>query len=361
MRPRSCLAPSGSPCGELIYPASDMKEAPMTPHASALPAPNGTGLTFFLDLEPQEADFRADVLDGLTSSPKVLQPKYFYDQAGSQIFDDICRAEEYYVTRTEIALLKRIGPEVAALAGKGANVIEYGSGSSWKIRTLLDALDAPASYIALDISRDHLLEAAGSIAEDFPDVAVGAICADFSNEIVLPEGADRGPGRRLGFLPGSTIGNQTPVGARNFLKRATQLLGKGGALFIGVDLVKDKTILEAAYNDKSGHTAAFNLNLIKRMRNELGVDLHEEDFRHKAFFNDEKSRIEMHLEAKRDLSFQIDGQTIAMAEGETIHTENSYKHSVTGFQDLAREAGFEPVHVWSDENNLFTLHYLQVV
>ncbi len=317
-------------------------------------------LAFFHDLAPPQADFLTDVREALAGTPKRLSPKYFYDQRGSEIFDDICRAPEYYVTRTEMALLEQIGPEVRRLTGPGAKVIEYGSGSSWKIRTLLNALEAPHAYVAIDISKDHLLLAAADIAADYPDVAVGAVCADFSQIIDLNADFGSVPGRRLGFFPGSSIGNFTRDQAEAFLGRARDLIATGGALLLGVDLVKDKGILERAYNDAAGHTAAFNLNVIQRMQSELGLDIAAEDFEHVAFYNEELERIEMHLRARQPLKINVAGQAFAIDQGETLHTENSHKYTLGEVQDMARRAGFEPVRSWTDPHGLFSLHYLAV-
>ncbi len=327
---------------------------PAAPRAQADPS----ALAYFHDLEPPESDFLSDVLEGLSATPKHLSPKYFYDKRGSEIFNDICRTDEYYVTRTETALLKTIGPELRDLIDPGAIVIEFGSGSSWKIRTVLDALDRPSEYLALDISRDHLIEAATEIARDYPSVRVGAVCADFLQPLSLPAQAAQSDGRRIGFLPGSTIGNLLPEDAATFLAGARTLLEPHGALLIGVDLIKDKRILDAAYNDAEGHTAAFNLNLLHRMRRELGADLTPGAFEHYAYFNEDKARVEMHLRAKEDLAIHIAEHRFPMQAGETIHTENSHKYAIPQFQALAERAGFTPRHVWTDQDGLFSVHLL---
>ncbi len=317
-------------------------------------------LAFFLDLAPPQDDFLADVIEGFSASPKFLLPKYFYDQTGSKIFDDICRTPEYYVTRTESDLLQRIGPELRTLTGDHAKVIEFGSGSSWKIKTVLQALDRPAQYVAIDISRDHLREAASAIAVEFPSVEVGAVCADFSQVIDLSEVSEVSNGRRLGFFPGSSIGNFTRIQAEAFLNRSRELIGPGGALLIGIDLIKDRAILERAYNDAAGHTAAFNRNVLFRMRRELDIPINPDDFEHAAFYNEELERIEMHLRALKPLVFSVDGRDFAFQAGETIHTENSHKYTLGGFQAMARRAGFEPERAWTDPEALFSMHYLSV-
>lgn len=329
------------------------------PNSTLDAAAAATGpLAYFIDLEPPQDNFLADTLAGLGASPKTMSPKYFYDKRGSEIFDDICRTPEYYVTRTEMALLKSMGADLKALAPAEASVVEYGSGSSWKIRALLDALKDPAEYVAIDISSDHLREAATLIARDYPAIQVGAICADFTQPIALPTDVAASAGGRLGFLPGSTIGNLTPEHATAFLTHARDLLGDDGSLLIGVDLVKNTERLEAAYNDAGRHTAAFNLNLLVRMQTELGADIDPDAFEHRAFFNPDRQRIEMHLAARRATAITVGGQTFAFAAGETIHTENSHKYTVDGFHRIARSADFTAREVWCDPDDLFSLHYL---
>lgn len=324
-------------------------------------AEEAEGLDFFHDYAPPTEDFLQDVIDGLSAKPKSISPKYFYDEAGSKLFDEICETEEYYPTRTEIGLLDKISSEVADLAGKDSTVIEFGSGSSVKIRKLLDALEDPAHYIALDISKDHLKKSAQKIADAYPSVAVGAICADFTAAMPTPSTEGLGPtaGRRLGFLPGSTIGNFKPEDAEQFLESTHELLEPGGAFLIGVDLKKDHDILNDAYNDAAGVTAKFNLNLLTRMTRELGADLDADSFEHDAFYNSERGRIEMHLRAKRQQDVRIGGHTFSFDEGETIHTENSYKYKIDEFCDLASKAGFKKGRVWTDENDLFSVHFLE--
>jgi len=329
----------------------------MSSPATAHPAPSAGPLAFFIDLEPPTGDFLADAVEGLSRTPRTLPPKYFYDQRGSELFDEICRLDEYYVTRTELKLLGDIAPDVADRAGPGADVIEFGSGSSWKIRILLDGLRRPASYTAIDISGEHLRRAAEEIAADYPDVRVGAISADFTRPIDLPKEIE-GPGLKLGFLPGSTIGNLRPAEARAFLQTARSLLGHRGALLIGADLIKDVARLKAAYDDASGVTAAFNLNILTRLRDELGAELDVDGFRHEARFNETDQRIEMHLVATGAQQIELGGKRFTFADGDSIHTENSHKYTIAGFQDLARSAGFEPEKVWTDPDELFSIHWL---
>lgn len=316
-------------------------------------------LAFFLDFEPPANDFRADVIAGLSQSPSTLSPKYFYDAHGSHLFDLICETKEYYVTRTELALLEQIGPELRARIGANAHVVEYGAGSVVKIRLLMDALEKPASYVAIDISRDHLVSATKALAKDYANVEIGAICADFTTPFHLPESLASAEGVVLGFLPGSTIGNFVPDAAVEVLSSIHDHIGVGGQLLIGIDLIKDVVRLEVAYADAAGYTAAFNLNVLRRMKTELDASLSISDFRHVAKFNHEKARIEMHLEAVRPTEICLDGQTFVFAAGETIHTENSHKYTVESFQALALRAGFVPEAVWTDADNLFSLHLLK--
>ncbi len=311
-----------------------------------------------LDLKPKVEDFHAAVVHGLAAVPKAIPPKFFYDARGSELFNAICETPEYYVTRTELALLDKIGPEIAALTGPKASVIEFGCGSSDKIRRLLTLLDAPADYVAIDISREQLLLSADEIAIEFEDVHVSAICADFAHRFQIPKAFCAGAGRRLAFFPGSTIGNQTPDEALEFLKIVHETVAPDGALLIGVDLRKDAARLNAAYNDSAGVTAAFNLNLLHRMKAELDADIDPHAFRHHAFFNEALSRIEMHLVSRKPQKVRVNGASFAFAEGESIHTECSYKYEIDQFRALAEKAGFRPRQSWTDENRLFSIHFL---
>ncbi len=317
-------------------------------------------LAAFYDLEPALEDFGAAVIAGLSAEPKSLPCKFFYDQAGSQIFDRICTLKEYYPTRTEIALLEAKSAEMAGLFGSACHLIEFGSGSSVKIRILLDALDSPAGYTALDISRDHLLESAESLADEYPGVPVAAVCADFTRPFDLPPLFDRAA-RRLGFFPGSSIGNFTRIEAGAFLRASHRVLtGPGAGFLIGVDLRKDPAILNAAYNDAAGVTAEFNLNLLTRANRELGADFDLAGFRHHAFYNEDEGRIEMHLISLRAQEVSIGDRCFRFEAGESVHTENSYKYAPEEFQQVARAAGYRAERLWIDENRLFSLHYLLV-
>ena len=316
-------------------------------------------LAFFEDLHPDGGDFRADVLAGLSKPQKTLSPKYFYDKAGSEIFDQITRAPEYYVTRTELALLDKIGPELGARAGSGAVVLEPGAGSSVKVRKLIDALDAPAAFVGMDISGEHVKAACRDIAADHPGMVVGAVCHDFTQPIdlsALPLPA----GKRLVFFPGSTIGNFELIDALSVLKTLRGWLRPGDALVIGVDLRKEGAALEAAYDDAGRATAAFNANLVRRINDELDGDLDPEGLRYRAFWNPYRSRVEMYLQAVRDMRFTVAGRNFVIREHETIHTENSHKFTVDIFQDLARRAGMEAHQTWVSEDTPFSIHWLEV-
>lgn len=320
-----------------------------------------SSLAFFVDLEPAVADFQESVIEGLSNTPKSLACKFFYDEVGSDLFGKICETDEYYVTRTETALMRDIGPELAKLAGPDATVIELGAGSDLKIRLLLDALDRPAQYVPIDISREHLREAANAIAIDYPALRVGAVCADFTAQMALAEDAILSTaGRRLGFFPGSTIGNFSPIAAEDFLRGLRPLLGADGALLIGADLRKDTARLNAAYNDKAGYTAAFNMNILYRIVKELDVILEPRDFEHYAFYNEAENRIEMHLRCLRAQTVRVGGRSFDMMPGELIHTENSHKYSLDGFAALAASAGYTATAHWTDTEKLFSIHYLTV-
>ena len=303
-------------------------------------------------------DFYQEVINGLSQPSRFIPPKYFYDQAGSRLFESICEQPEYYPTRTETALLKQYANEIAELAGAGCYVIEPGSGSCEKVRFLLDAL-RPAAYVPLDISCTHLKMAAACIAGDFPWLDVHAVCTDITAAMSLP--FIPAQARSVMFYPGSSIGNFNPQDAVAFLSCLAKITGQGGALLIGVDLKKDKDVLDAAYNDANGVTAAFNLNLLQRINRELAGDFDIAAFAHHAFYNSARGRIEMHLISERQQTARVDGHTFEFNAGDSIHTENSYKYTIDEFQVLARQAGFTPCRVWTDNDDLFSLHYLRAV
>lgn len=314
------------------------------------------GRIHFYDFQPAAADIKAEVLEGLSRRPKRIAPKYFYDRRGSQLFDAITELPEYYPTRTELDILETYGQQIAEFMGSNCVLMELGSGSSRKIRVLLDAL-RPAAYVPLDISRDHLLDSARALANDYPHLQVHAACTDYSSEFELPDLPRHLP--RVAFFPGSSIGNFEPDEARDLLARIGRHLGDGGKLLIGVDLKKDNAILHAAYNDTRRLTAAFNLNLLVRINRELEADFDIDRFEHRAFFNQRAGRIEMHLVSKLDQQVMVSGRPITFAAGEFLHTENSYKYSVDEFRELAGQSGFVAEQVWTDARRLFSVHCLR--
>jgi len=309
------------------------------------------------DLAPEQEDFRTAVLEGLAKPHKSLPCKFFYDAVGSALFDRICELPEYYPTRTEIGILTEAAPQIADLAGRGGVLVEYGSGSSLKTRLLLDAL-APDVYMPIDISRQHMLDACHTLAQDYPALHLMAVCADYTRPFTLPRVA-RGGQRRLAFFPGSSIGNFAPLEALRFLKNVAQQLDPGDGLLIGVDLKKDPAILNAAYNDAAGVTAAFNLNLLARCNRELDADFDLDAFAHRSVYNATAGRIEMHLDSLRAQTVQVAGRAFAFTAGESIHTENSYKYRADEFRHLATQAGFAPLQTWIDAAGLFSVHVLQ--
>lgn len=310
----------------------------------------------FYDLHPPMADLKEEVLKGLSCQPKVIPPKFFYDEYGSQLFDEITELPEYYPTRTEIAILKEHRDEMTSLLGNECLLVELGSGSSQKIRLLLDALQ-PAAYMPIDISKEHLLKSAQILATDYPDLDIHATCADYSDHFHLPYNPEDKP--KAAFFPGSSIGNFEPHHAQELLQRVAEFLGQDSTLLIGVDLKKDYQRLNAAYNDAAGVTADFNLNLLTRINRELNANFDLSCFEHHAFYNDKPGRIEMHLVSNTPHEVKVDGQTFEFTKGETIHTESSYKYTVAQFQNLASEVGFEPEQVWTDANDLFSVHCLR--
>jgi dimethylhistidine N-methyltransferase len=317
------------------------------------------GRVTLYDYEPRVDDVRADVLGGLTKRAKTLPAKLFYDARGSQLFDQICELEEYYPTRTEVGILSQYVGEMVALTGPRARLVELGSGSSLKTHILLDHLEAPSAYVPIDISKTALLEASLTIAEKYADLDVLAVCADYTQRFELPE--PRQPARRtVAFFPGSTIGNLERHEALAFLRRSAGWGGRGGGLLIGVDLKKDRPTLEAAYNDREGVTAAFNLNLLHRINRELGADFDPAAFEHRAIYDEPQGRIEMRLISRRPQTVAVDGQQIAFDEGEWITTEYSHKYSVPDFQRLAAVAGFAVERVWTDARQMFSVQHLVV-
>ncbi|MEW6734708.1 MAG: L-histidine N(alpha)-methyltransferase [Acidobacteriota bacterium] len=307
----------------------------------------------------QSDHFRNDIVNGLTKPQKETPAKYFYDKIGSQLFDRICELPEYYLTRADLAILKEFAGEISKLIGQRAMIIEYGSGDSHKIRILLDALWEPLVYLPIDISKDYLLQHTPDLAQDYPTLSIVAVCADYTQLDKLPDSRVT-PARKVIFFPGSTIGNLSPPEALQLLKQSAALLTPGDGLLIGVDLKKSPQILNAAYNDSLGITAQFNLNLLSRINRQLNANFDLASFNHYAFYNETEGRIEMHLVSKKDQCVCVDNIEITFRRDESIHTENSYKYSISELQEMARIAGFYPQVCWTDPNNLFSVHYLVV-
>jgi dimethylhistidine N-methyltransferase len=302
--------------------------------------------------------FLADVLDGLCRTARTLPCKYFYDELGSRLFDRICELDEYYLTRTELAILRR-APEMVALLGPACLLVEFGSGSGLKTRLLLDHLPEPAAYVPVDLARGHLLQSAAELAARYPGLEILPLCADFAGDLELPM-PRRPAARRAVFFPGSTIGNFGPDETHQLLRRIARLCGPGGGLLLGTDLRKDPAVLEAAYNDREGVTRAFNLNLLRRINRELGADFDLDAFRHAAVYNRARGRIEMHLVSRRAQEVHVGGTAIRFAEGETICTEYSYKYDLDEFRAQAAAAGLDVARVWTDERRYFAVQYLIV-
>jgi len=310
----------------------------------------------FYDFHPKQNDFYQEVIDGLSQSPKRIPPKFFYDKTGSELFDKICLAPEYYPTRTELSILKNHKRQISRLIGPGCLLMEPGSGSSQKVRTLLEEIK-PKAYLPLDISKTYLRSAAHSLAAEYPWLQVHAACVDYTDAFELPPQLPNG--HMVAFFPGSTIGNFEPRDAVRFMRNLALALGPEGGLLIGVDLKKHPDTLSAAYNDASGITAAFNKNLLHRINRETGSDIDLRDFRHWAFYNEQAGRIEMHLVSNKQQQIRIDGRCFDFAANESIHTENSYKYHVEDFQALAAQAGFTAVKVWTDTDRLFSVQYFE--
>jgi len=319
--------------------------------------PNGT-LAAYLDFAPREESFRDVALAGLTRRRKAIPCRFLYDAQGSALFERICELPEYYVTRAETALLAERAAEIAARIGPRVRLIEFGSGASTKVRLLLDALDKPSSYVPIDISGGMLHLAASAIAADFPALEVIAVCADYMDPARLPALVGATRDRRVGFFPGSTIGNLTPDEAVRFLRGCHALLGPGGAMVVGADLKKDPRVLHAAYNDAAGVTAQFTLNLLARMNRELGADFNLKRFAHEAFYNEAAGRMEIYIRSRMDQLVTIADRRIAFVADERLHVEYSYKFTVDEFRRLATRAGFMPLDCWTDSENRFGVHYL---
>jgi len=311
----------------------------------------------FYDYHPEQANFHQEVVAGLNTLPKSIAPKFFYDEKGSQLFDAICDTQEYYPTRTEMAILEKYSSQIGNHIGEDCLLIEPGSGSSQKVRILLDTIN-PKAYMPLDISKDYLRLAAENVADEFPWLEVHAACVDYTSPFPLPPFARQG--RKVAFFPGSSIGNFDPEHAIDFLQHLASMLNYDGGLLIGVDLKKDVEILNAAYNDNLGATAAFNQNLLTRMVDELGANFDLSKYHHHAFYNQQLGRIEMHLVSNETHTVTIGDNNFVINKDETIHTESSYKYTIEEFQALASKAGFNAVDVWTDAQQLFSVHYFEV-
>lgn len=305
--------------------------------------------------DPATIAFAGDVIEGLTQQPKMLLPKYFYDEAGSHLFEQITRLPEYYPTRVELSILRDRAAEFGAIIPKNAALIEFGAGATTKVRLLLSACDI-AAYVPVDISGDFLNGQAQALRADFPNLAVHPVTADFMADFALPAAVKDMP--KVGFFPGSTLGNFDPPDAKRFLESARKILGPGALMLIGVDLEKDEDVLSAAYNDAAGVTARFNLNVLERINRELGGNFDLSAFTHRAIYNREQHRIEMHLISKTKQTARLFGSSFDFRPGESIHTESSYKYSIERLYALARSAGWSPQASWTDAEKMFSVHAL---
>jgi dimethylhistidine N-methyltransferase len=306
-------------------------------------------------LDEQTSVFARDVVEDLSQHPKRLSPKYFYDATGSELFEQITVLPEYYPTRTELGILRDRGSEISALIPKGAALVEFGAGATTKVRRLLNEC-AFGAYVPVDISGDFLKAQADVLRQDFPDLAVYPVAADFTASFALPEAVSSMP--KVGFFPGSTLGNFEPHEACRFLRSARKILGQDAQMVIGVDLEKDERVLYDAYNDAAGVTARFNLNVLNRINRELGGDFDTSAFIHRAIYNRERHRIEMHLISKKAQTARVLGRSFSFRAGESIHTESSYKYSLERFNALARGSGWTPRESWTDAARMFSVHAL---
>lgn len=309
----------------------------------------------FTDLHPSVGDSRAEILEGLAAEKKSVNPKWFYDERGSELFDAITRLPEYYPTRTEKQILSANAAAIGERCANDCILLEPGSGSCEKVRLLLDAV-RPAAYAPVDISADFLRAAATELAAEYPWLSVEAVCADFNRDWSFVDSLPAG--RRIVFYPGSTIGNLEPHSARQFLEQIRDVVGSGGGAIIGVDLHKSRDILHAAYNDAAGVTAAFNLNVLSRLNTLMDAAFDPALFRHEAFYNEQARRIEMHLVSAEQQTVRVNGTYVEFDQDETLHTENSYKYTIDDFADLAASAGLALEQTWTDADNLFSVHYL---
>ena len=316
---------------------------------------HATALAGVHQFDEQGSMFARDVIDDLSRHPKRLSPKYFYDAAGSELFEQITMLPEYYPTRTELSILCDYGRAITAIIPKGAALVEFGAGATTKMRLLLKECELGA-YVPVDISGDFLKSQAEALRSDFPGLLIDPVTADFTTPFELPEAVQAMP--KVGFFPGSTLGNFEPHEACAFLRSAREILGHGARMVIGVDLEKDERVLYDAYNDSAGVTARFNLNVLHRINRELGGDFDLGAFIHRAIYNRDKHRIEMHLISKKALTARVLGRRFSFRPGESIHTENSYKYSLERFTALARGSGWKPIDSWTDKAGMFSVHAL---
>src|SRR5579883_3303282 len=303
--------------------------------------------------DEQTSAFAREAIQDLSQQPKRLSPKYFYDATGSELFEAITRLPEYYPTRTELSILKDRAGEIASFVPEGAALVEFGAGATTKVRLLLERC-AVAAYVPVDISGEFVKSQADALRRDFPALAVHPVAADFTTAFKLPDAIADLP--KVGFFPGSTIGNFEPHEACRFLRSAAEILGRGARMILGVDLEKDERVLYDAYNDSAGVTARFNLNVLHRINRELGGDFDIGAFIHRAIYNRDRHRIEMHLISKKALTARVCGKKFSFRPGESIHTENSYKYSIDRFMTLARSSGWNPLQSWTDEDCMFSVH-----
>jgi dimethylhistidine N-methyltransferase len=308
---------------------------------------------------PATSDLLSDVIAGLSSDPRALPCKYFYDERGAALFQKICELPEYYVTRTELDILSRHHAEIAAQIGPNVELIGLGTGAGTKTRILIKALEKPAAYIPVDISEKQLRKSTASFQKIFPKLEILPVCADYLQPVVLPSPRHK-PARNVVYFPGSTIGNFEPNEALEFLRRIANVSGRGGGLLIGVDLQKDQNVIEAAYNDKDGVTAQFNLNLLEHINRETGANFDLSRWQHRAIYNSKAGRIEMYLISATDQMVRIQDQQFHFRAGEKILTEHSYKHAPEGFIALAGQAGFDFAKFWTDDARLFGVFYFVI-
>jgi dimethylhistidine N-methyltransferase len=316
--------------------------------------------TNLLEFTPATETFYQDVVEGLSRRPRSLPCKYFYDDRGSQLFDEICKLDEYYLTRTELEIMQAYAGEMADQIGPGVMLVEYGSGACIKTRILIDHLHQPVAYVPVDISRDHLHQTANDLAKRYPDIEILPVCADFTEQFELPLSSHT-PTHDAVYFPGSTIGNFQPAAAQAMLGRIVSLCGCGGGLLIGIDLQKDVATIESAYNDSRGVTSEFNLNLLSRINRQLNGDIRVSQFEHAAHYNEQLGRVEIYLVSTCDQRITVGDRSFEIADGETIHTEYSHKYTIDGFADLAAAAGLTLRKQWTDPRHQFAVLHFAVL